>query len=36
MEMKLGDLCAISMTGIILTRIQIKDENLVDKEETAT
>lgn len=34
MEMKLGDLCAISMTGIILTRIQIKDESLVDKEET--
>lgn len=34
METKLGDLCALSMTGIIMTRIQIKDESLVNEEET--
>ena len=34
MEIKLGDLCGISMTGVILTRIQIKDESLVKNEET--
>lgn len=35
MEMKLGDLCGLSMTGIILTRIQIKDETLVSEDEKA-
>lgn len=35
MEVKLGDLCGLSMTGIILTRIQIKDETLVSEDEKA-
>ena len=36
MEAKLGDLYGVGMTGIILTRIQVKDESLADKVDTET
>lgn len=34
MEKKLGDLCGISMTGTILTRIQVKDEEFAGDQNT--